>query len=145
MASALSSPPSCKTARAGEFGDAAIRRKKGWKNRNDEIQIAPSGPYALRQRPVTHNGVCTASHGEAREDGSQVKERHREGAKQNALSVLSLIHAHVGQDFHTLSSAQVDGVLQEADRVRYQKPANANGSRGRYFYSKLQREAQYKD
>lgn len=44
------------------------------------------------------------------------------------------------RDFHT--SAQVDVILAEADRVHYRKPRNANGSRGRYFYQRLQRQAQ---
>jgi hypothetical protein len=74
-----------------------------------------------------------------------MKRRHIEGARQNARAVLAMTHASVGQDFHTLSSEQVDVILAEADRVKYQKPKNANGSRGRYFYQKLQRDAQRED
>lgn len=72
-----------------------------------------------------------------------MKERHKEGARANARAVLAAANCRVGQDFHTLSSSQVDVILCEADRVRYQKPKNANGSRGRYFYAKLTREAQH--
>jgi hypothetical protein len=45
----------------------------------------------------------------------------------------------LGQDFHTLSHAQIDNLLAEADRVRYRKPKNANGSRARYFHAHLER------
>lgn len=70
-----------------------------------------------------------------------MKQRHAESARQNALAVLANAGIAVGQDFHTLRSAQVDALLAEADRVRYQKPANANGSRARYFHDRLQRHA----
>lgn len=43
-------------------------------------------------------------------------------------------------DYHTLNSYQVDALLAEADRVRYRKPKNANGSRARYFHAYLQRK-----
>lgn len=46
------------------------------------------------------------------------------------------------RDFHTLSSSEVEQVLAEADRQKYRKPKNASGSRARYFYAKLQREAE---
>ena len=68
--------------------------------------------------------------------------RQRVSNRDNALAVLVSINASVGQDFHTLTTSQVDAVIAEATRVRYQKPANANGSRARYFYQRLQREAQ---
>ena len=51
----------------------------------------------------------------------------------------------VGADFHTLSSSQVEALLAEADRVKYRKPRNANGSRGRYFHDLLQRRAARKE
>ena len=70
-----------------------------------------------------------------------MKERHKEAARVNARCVLQAANVSLGQDFHTLSSLQVDVILAEADRVRYQKPKNANGSRGRYFYERLQRQA----
>lgn len=70
-----------------------------------------------------------------------MKERHKAMHRATALAVLEAANCHVGQDFHTLSSSQVDLILVEADRVRYQKPKSANGSRGRYFYDRLQRHA----
>lgn len=48
----------------------------------------------------------------------------------------------LGADYHTLHSSQVDALLIEADRLKYRKPRNANGSRGRYFHDYLQRRAQ---
>lgn len=47
-------------------------------------------------------------------------------------------------DFHTLSSEQVEMLLASADAVKYRKPRNANGSRGRYFHAMLQRRASHK-
>lgn len=48
----------------------------------------------------------------------------------------------IARDFHTLTSDEVERLLAEADRVKYRKPRNANGSRARYFHAKLQREAE---
>jgi hypothetical protein len=61
--------------------------------------------------------------------------------KLDAIVVLQRIHAKVNQDFHTLTRDQVIALLEEADRVKYRKPKNANGSRGRYFYSYISRRA----
>jgi hypothetical protein len=55
------------------------------------------------------------------------------------------ILAKLDDDFHALSSAQVERLLQEADRVGYRKPKNASGSRGRYFFAYLQRLASKKN
>lgn len=70
-----------------------------------------------------------------------MKSRHVDCHRVSARAFLSNINAAVGQDFNTLSASQVDMVLREADRVRYQKPKNANGSRARYFYERMQRHA----
>jgi len=70
-----------------------------------------------------------------------LKERHKEAERVNAQAVLSGLGIAIGQDFHTLNRSQVDGLLIEANRVRYQKPRQANGSRARYFHDKLQRRA----
>lgn len=45
------------------------------------------------------------------------------------------------RDFFTLPVLTVVRVLEAADFVKYRKPKNANGSRGRYFYAYLQRAA----
>ncbi|HMA20695.1 MAG TPA: hypothetical protein VKO87_07815, partial [Gemmatimonadaceae bacterium] len=44
-------------------------------------------------------------------------------------------------DYHSLSSEQVDMLLTSADAVKYRKPRDANGSRGRYFHAYLTRLA----
>lgn len=67
--------------------------------------------------------------------------RHRKAIALGARTVIQSINAHVDQDFFTLSTSQVEQLLEEADRVHYRQPKNANGSRARYFYAKLQREA----
>ena len=64
-----------------------------------------------------------------------MRERH------NARAVLHALNIGIGQDFYTLRADQVDRLLAEADRVRYQKPRGANGSRGRYFHDSMQRRA----
>lgn len=69
------------------------------------------------------------------------QERYRIGRRTSALAVLSLINSRLGQDFHTLRTSQVESLLEEADRVHYRKPKDANGSRARYFFQKIQKEA----
>ena len=72
-----------------------------------------------------------------------MKARHVAGVCLNARATLANLNIDVGQDFHTLSAATVDALLIEANRVKYRKPQNANGSRARYFHERLQRQAQY--
>ena len=70
-----------------------------------------------------------------------MKPRGRAVIRAHAQALLSLWNADIGQNFYTLSPSQVVQVLEEADRVRYRKPASANGSRGRYYYQLVQRAA----
>lgn len=70
-----------------------------------------------------------------------MKEQHKESIALDARMSLQLLHAQAGQDFHTLSTDQVEQVLVMADQAKYRKPKNANGSRARYFYQRLQRHA----
>lgn len=44
-------------------------------------------------------------------------------------------------NFHALSSAQVERLLDAAKQYRYRKPKNANGSTARCFFAMLQRHA----
>ncbi|HEY8926186.1 MAG TPA: hypothetical protein VIU64_17510 [Polyangia bacterium] len=69
------------------------------------------------------------------------RQRHASAKRTNARATLEAMRIPVGADFHALSSSQVDALIAEADRVRYQRPANANGSRARYFHDRLQRQA----
>jgi hypothetical protein len=62
----------------------------------------------------------------------------------HAQATLAALGIPVGSDFHALRRELVDGLLEEADRVHYRQPANANGSRARYFHDRLQRLAQGK-
>jgi len=61
--------------------------------------------------------------------------------KLTARAILSDCNINVAQDFFTLSSAQVECLLDHADTHKYRKPKNANGSRGRYFHAYVQRKA----
>lgn len=61
--------------------------------------------------------------------------------KSDAADILQRAGVARGANFHTLRASQVDALLVEADRVKYRKPKNANGSRGRYFHDMLQRRA----
>ncbi len=70
-----------------------------------------------------------------------MKQRHAPAIALNARETLRMLRIPLGADFHTLSRDHVDGLLAEADRVRYQRPRNANGSRARYFHDRLQRHA----
>jgi hypothetical protein len=70
-----------------------------------------------------------------------MKPRHIAGERLNARAILASCNIAIGQDFHTLRSTQVDELLRQADLARYYKPANANGSRARYFHDLLQRRA----
>lgn len=58
----------------------------------------------------------------------------------NARKILADCGIPVGANFFTLSPSTICRLLEWAGG--YRKPRNANGSRGRYFHAKLQREAQ---
>lgn len=70
-----------------------------------------------------------------------MKQRHIASARLNACAVLEMCGINRDSDFHTLSTSQVESLLREADRVKYRKPKNANGSRARYFFQLMQRHA----
>ncbi len=70
-----------------------------------------------------------------------MRQRHVAGERDNARATLEGINISLGQDFHTLRPAQVQRLLEEADRAKYRHPRNANGSRARYFHERLQRLA----
>lgn len=50
----------------------------------------------------------------------------------------------LGDDYHILTSSEMERVLAAADEWKYRNPKNANGSRGRYFYALLNRAAKRK-
>lgn len=51
------------------------------------------------------------------------------------------INPDAPEDFHAISSQQVDWILATAREHRYRKPRNANGSTARYFYAYVVRRA----
>lgn len=59
---------------------------------------------------------------------------------QQALETLSPQGIDFKADFFTLPPSAIELLLEEADRQKYRKPKNANGSRGRYFYTAIQRK-----
>jgi hypothetical protein len=73
-----------------------------------------------------------------------MRQRHVAAERLNARETLRACGIDVGADFHALSAQQVDALLAAADRVKYQRPPNANGSRARYFHDRLQRRARAK-
>jgi hypothetical protein len=59
---------------------------------------------------------------------------------ETAREILRRAHA-INTDFHALGSSDVDVLVESADASKYRKPANANGSRARYFHAHLSRIA----
>jgi len=58
-----------------------------------------------------------------------------------AKAILARLGIPVASDFHALPSSAVDQLISEADRIRYRKPKNAPGSRGRMFHDYVTRTA----
>lgn len=58
-----------------------------------------------------------------------------------AQAILDACGVPIGEDYHALSSRQVDALLAEARKRNYRKPATASGSTGRYFHARLVRAA----
>ena len=61
-------------------------------------------------------------------------------SRQNYAHLATSYHIPLGENFYALRSDVVGRVLELADIVKYRKPKNANGSRGRYFYERLNRD-----
>lgn len=59
--------------------------------------------------------------------------------RNQAQQLCTTYHIDPYKDFFALSASDVERVLQAADTWHYRKPKSANGSRGRYFFSYLQR------
>jgi hypothetical protein len=59
----------------------------------------------------------------------------------SARAILASCQIAIGADFHALTRDQVDNLIAAADRANYRRPANANGSRARYFHAMIQRRA----
>jgi len=63
---------------------------------------------------------------------------NRKIAKEYARNLLRSKGISFKADYDTLHISDVDRLLEVADLMRYRKPKNANGSRGRYFFAYLQ-------
>lgn len=63
------------------------------------------------------------------------------GHGSNARGTLQRLGIPLGNDYHTLHSSKAQELADEAKKAGYRKPANANGSTGRYFHDYLQRKA----
>lgn len=61
----------------------------------------------------------------------------RKVSSAQACTILDRLRIPVGADFHTTSKGEE--LAEEARKVGYRKPKNANGSTGRYFHQYLQR------
>jgi hypothetical protein len=61
--------------------------------------------------------------------------------RETAEDILTRCYLIAKPDYFTLSSSDKEGLLREADTVKYRKPKNANGSRARYFYAYVLRAA----
>jgi len=59
--------------------------------------------------------------------------------KFTATDIATRHHIDLTKDFYTLTSSDVGRVLDAAKEAKYRQPANANGSRGRYFFERLKR------
>jgi len=62
-------------------------------------------------------------------------------ARDHAREVLRACGIERGADFHALPAATVEALIAYADRDKYRKPRDANGSRGRYYHARIQRLA----
>jgi hypothetical protein len=63
------------------------------------------------------------------------------GHGSNPRGTLQRLGIPLGADYHTLSSSKAQELADEAKRQGYRKPDSANGSTGRYFHDRLQRQA----
>lgn len=61
-------------------------------------------------------------------------------AKEVIIEKMHSAGIDTNADFHTLSSLQVETIVELADLWRYRKPRNANGSRARYFFAFMARK-----
>lgn len=65
--------------------------------------------------------------------------------RENAFAILNRCGIFKGANFHALRSDQVSALVECAKEQGYKKPKNANGSTGRYFYSRVVRASSRKD
>lgn len=59
----------------------------------------------------------------------------------DSIRYLTSMQIDLASDFYALRSSAVQEVLIAANAAKYRKPKNANGSRARYYFQRLQRAA----
>jgi len=59
----------------------------------------------------------------------------------SAKSYASIYRIPLDRDYHALNSDVVHRILELATELKYRVPANANGSKARYFHAYLVRTA----
>jgi hypothetical protein len=127
---------------SGEMSASDMARKR-WAGvdpaeRSALMRAAAAASPATKGQPAAcpRCGAPCASKRAAREHcKAKMKRKQRDTTFLNALGI-----DWRKDDFHALTSAQVDGIVDEARRVGYRKPRNANGSTARYFYEGIQRQ-----
>ena len=62
-------------------------------------------------------------------------------SKDDARALARRYSIPLDRDFHALDTDTVESIIAAADSVKYRRPANANGSRARYFHAYLARSA----
>jgi hypothetical protein len=55
------------------------------------------------------------------------------------MSIFNSAGIDTRADFHTLTSSQVEAILEAAKESGYRKPKNASGSTARYFFQAVAR------
>lgn len=65
--------------------------------------------------------------------------------KDEARALARRFSIPLDRDFHALDTSNVESIILAADSVKYRRPANANGSRARYFHAYLVRAARRDD
>lgn len=58
----------------------------------------------------------------------------------STLSAFNAAGIDINADFHTLTSSQVDVLVDLAKTQGYRKPVQANGSTARYYFAAVQRK-----
>lgn len=92
-------------------------------NARGEVQVAPQGVQTRVVAKVKARGVKANPGGRGKL------------AKVDYPAIAHLMR----KDFFALSSDEKRELLAEADRVKYRLPANASGSRARYFYDAVEK------
>lgn len=133
-----------KTVRGSAASGGAYRQKLVWTT-YDTVYPPKQNPAAPTRPPITRQWkpmlVRTNAQGQVQVavSGSGVtRTRSANPSKLAKVDFPAIAHL-MRKDFFALSSDEKRELLAEADRVKYRLPANASGSRARYFYDAVER------